>query len=108
MRGIVILLTVCSALLSGIPLFAADTAKSDQFVTCPGTVNVEVEIKATTAIGGWAAIPAKSTFSLSIKEGVVKNTSMICHYTNGTVDYNLAKPFPKGKVCFLAPGQSFT
>lgn len=107
MRYTLVIVTVFFVCLSGMSLFAADTAKSDQPVSCPRSVTVEVTIKATGSVGGWEAIPAKSTFTLAIKENAVKNHSMICHYTNGTVDYNLAKVFPKGKNCFLAPSQSF-
>ena len=105
MRYTLIALVLFFVCLSGISL-AADTAKSDQ-VVCPRTITVEVLIKTTGAVSGWEAIPAKSTFTLTAKESVVRNNSLICHYTNGTVDYNIARAFPKGKNCFLAPNQSF-
>ena len=95
------------ACLSTVSAFAADPAMSGQSYACPGSVSVEVAIQTGSPVNGWEAIPAKSTFILAIKENAVKNGAMICHYTNGTVDYNIAKVFPKGKTCHLAPKQSF-
>lgn len=106
MRCVFIVLTVCFVCLLSLTLSAGEKAK-EQSLVCPRSLSVEVTIKTQGQITGWEAIPAKSTFTLAITENVVKNNSMICHYTNGTVDYNLAKAFPKGKNCFLAPNQSF-
>lgn len=99
-----ILLSVCFAAFSS---FAADEAQAAEPFVCPRAVNVEVGIKTTGAATGWDAIPARSIFTLAIKESAVRGTTMICHYTNGTVDYNLTRAFPKGKTCHLAPNQSF-
>jgi len=107
MRCTLVFLTVFFVCLSSLPLFAAETARTEQSLVCPRAVTVEVIIKAAEQVSGWETIPAKSTFTLAIKQNAVRNSSMICHYTNGTVDYNLAKIFPKGKNCFLAPNQSF-
>ena len=104
MRYAVIALTICWLCLTALPLFAADSTQS---LACPRSITVEVTIKAQTPVAGWEAAPAKSTFTLAVKENAVRNAVMICHYTNGTVDYNLAKVFPKGKNCFLAQNQSF-
>lgn len=104
MRYVVIALTLCCLCLASLPLFAAEAT---QPLACPRSVTVEVTIKAPTPVSGWEAAPAKSTFTLAVKESAVRNDLMICHYTNGTVDYNLAKVFPKGKKCFLAQNQSF-
>lgn len=106
MRCVAAVLTVCFICLSSAALFAAETAK-EQSLACPRSIAVEVAIKAHGQISGWEAPPAKSTFTLAITESVVRNNSLICHYSNGTVDYNLAKAFPKGKKCFLGPNQSF-
>lgn len=99
-----ILVLVC---LSSVALFAAEQAKPGEPYTCPLAVSVEVVMKTAGAVNGWDAMPARSTFTLAIKENAVRANSMICHYTNGTVDYNLTKVFPKGKICYLAQGQSF-
>lgn len=107
MRCIFIIVTIFFVCLSSLPLFAAETTRPDQSLVCPRAVSVEVTMRTAGPISGWEAIPAKSTFTLAITENAVRNNSMICHYTNGTVDYNLAKLFPKGKNCFLAPNQSF-
>jgi hypothetical protein len=106
MRCVFIVLTVCFVCLSSLTLFAGEKAK-EQSLVCPRSISVEVTIKTQGQITGWEAIPAKSTFTLAITENVVRGNSLICHYTNGTVDYNLAKAFPKGKTCFLGPNQSF-
>jgi len=87
--------------------FAAEPAKPGEPYACPRAVNAEVLIRTAGQVTGWDAIPARSTFTLAIKENAVRGTTMICHYTNGTVDYNLTKAFPKGKTCYIAPGQSF-
>ena len=107
MRCALVIATVLCTGLSFVSLFAAEPAKLDQSLICPRSLTVEVAIKTAVPVSDWEAIPAKSTFTLAIKENAVRNNSMICHYTNGTVDYNLAKLFPKGKNCFLAPNQSF-
>jgi hypothetical protein len=99
-----ILLFLCFAAVSS---FAADETKTGEPFACPRAVNVEVGIKTAGSVTGWDAIPARSTFTLAIKEGAVRGTTMICHYTNGTVDYNLTRVFPKGKTCHIAPNQSF-
>lgn len=106
MRCACIVLTVCFICLSSIASFAAEKAK-EQSLVCPRSIEVEVTMKARGQVSGWEAIPATSTFTLAIIENVIRNDSLICHYTNGTVDYNLAKLFPKGKKCFLGPNQSF-
>ena len=106
MRRAFIALTVCFVFLSPLALCAAETAKGESFA-CPRSLSVEVMIKTQGEVNGWAAIPAKSTFTLAIKENVIQNDSLVCHYSNGTVDYNLAKLFPKGKKCFLGPNESF-
>jgi hypothetical protein len=107
MRCALVIVTVLCIGLFSVSLFAAEQAKSDQSLICPRSLTVEIAIRTIAPVSGWEAIPAKSTFTLAIKENVVRDNSMICHYTNGTVDYNLAKVFPKGKNCLLAPNQSF-
>jgi hypothetical protein len=107
MRRTVLVLIVFFVCLSSVSLFAAEQAKPGEPYTCPRAVSVEVVIKTAGAVNGWDAMPARSTFTLAIKENAVRANSMICHYTNGTVDYNLTKAFPKGKICYLAPNQSF-
>jgi len=99
-----ILLSVCFAAGSS---FAAGEAKTGEPFVCPRAVNVEVGIRTTGGTTGWEAIPARSTFTLAIKESAVRGSTMICHYTNGTVDYNLTRAFPKGKTCHIAPNESF-
>jgi len=74
---------------------------------CPRSIAVDVTIKTASAIGGWDSMPAQSRFTLAIKESAVRGNSMICNYTNGTVDYNLTRVFPQGKTCYIAPSQSF-
>ena len=106
MRCVVVVLTVCFVCLSSAALFAGEKAK-EQSLVCPRSIAVDVTIKTQGQISGWEAPPAKSTFTLAISENVVRNNSLICHYSNGTVDYNMVKLFPKGKTCFLGPNQSF-
>ncbi len=106
MKRIFITLVVCFVCLSSVPLIAAEKAK-EQSLVCPRSVSVEVAIRSHGQVSDWEAIPAKSTFTLAIKENAIRNDSLICHYSNGTVDYNLAKLFPKGKKCYLGPNQSF-
>jgi hypothetical protein len=99
-----IIFLVC---LSSISAFAADAPISGQSYACPRSVAVEVTIKTDSPVSGWETIPAKSTFTLAIKENAVQRDAMICHYSDGTVDYNIAKASPKGKTCHIAPNQSF-
>ena len=106
MRYVLVVLSVCFICASSVALFAAETVK-EQSLVCPRSIAVEVAIKAQGQISGWEAPPAKSTFTLAITENAVKSNSLICHYSNGTVDYNLVTLFPKGKKCFLAQNQSF-
>jgi len=99
-----IALSLCFAAVSS---FAADQGKAGEPFVCPRAVNVEVGIRTAGGVTGWDAIPARSPFTLALKESAVRGSTMICHYTNGTVDYNLTRAFPKGKTCHLAPNQSF-
>lgn len=99
-----IMFFVCFVAVSS---FAAEPAKPGEPYACPRAVNVEVGIKTGGSVSGWDAVPARSTFTLAIKENTVRGSTMICHYTNGTVDYNLTKVFPRGKACHMAPNQSF-
>jgi hypothetical protein len=107
MRRVFVLSIVFLVCFVAVSSFAADTARPGESYACPRAVNVEVGIKAAGSVTGWEAMPARSTFTLAIKENAVRGNTMICHYTNGTVDYNLTKVFPKGKTCYLAPNQSF-
>ncbi len=107
MKRIFVVAVVFFVCLLAVSLYAAEPARPGESYVCPRAVNVEVGIRAAGTVTGWDAIPARSTFTLAIKENAVRGSSMICHYTNGTVDYNITKAFPKGKTCYLAPGQSF-
>jgi phosphoribosylformimino-5-aminoimidazole carboxamide ribonucleotide (ProFAR) isomerase len=106
MRCICTIVIVCLICLSSVASFATEKAK-EQSLACPRSIAVDVTIVTQGQISGWDAIPAKSTFTLAIKENAIQNESLICHYTDGTVQYNLAKTFPKNKKCFLGPNQSF-
>ncbi|MEN6617458.1 MAG: hypothetical protein ABFD12_12955 [Syntrophorhabdus sp.] len=107
MKTALVLAIVLAMSMLSYTAFAADTVKTGQSYSCPRSIAVEVTMKSPSAASGWEAIPAKSTFTLAITENAVRGEAMICHYTNGTVDYNLAKSFPKGKTCYLAPNQGF-
>ncbi|HOW53528.1 MAG TPA: hypothetical protein PLR60_02645 [Syntrophorhabdaceae bacterium] len=90
--------------------FAGETGKPQQqspTFSCPRSIAVDVTIKTSAAVAGWDSIPAQSKFSLSIKENAVRGNAMFCHYSNGTVDYNIHRVFPKGRTCYIAPNQSF-
>lgn len=104
-----VVLFACFGIASG---FAAETGKSQgkqqsPTFSCPRGIAVDVTIKTSAAVAGWDSIPAQSKFSLSIKENAVRGNAMICHYSNGTVDYNIHRVFPKGRTCYIAPNQSF-
>lgn len=95
-----------------VPGFAAEAGKTQgvqpgQAIQCPRSITVDVTIKTASAEAGWDSIPARSRFNLAVKESAVRNKAMFCHYSNGTVDYNIHKVFPKGKTCYIAPDQSF-
>lgn len=93
--------------------FAGETGKpqgrqqQSPTFSCPRSIAVDVTIKTSAAVAGWDSIPAQSKFSLLIKENAVRGNAMICHYSNGTVDYNIHRVFPKGMTCYIAPNQSF-
>ena len=100
-----IVLFFCFGVSAG---FAAEQVKQQgQTLLCPRSIAVDVTIRTSSAAGGWDAVPAHSRFTLAVKENVVRGNTMICHYTNGTVDYNLSRVFPKGRTCYIAPDQSF-
>lgn len=107
---IAIALFICFGVVSG---FAAETVKPQagqqqgQAVQCPRNITVDVTIKTASQEAGWDSIPARSRFTLAVKESAVRNKAMFCHYSNGTVDYNIHRAFPKGKTCYIAPDQSF-
>ncbi len=107
MKRTFVLTVVIFVFCSVISVFAAEPGKKGQMFPCPRSIAVDVTIKTASAIGGWDSMPAQSRFTLAIKEGAVRGNSMICHYTNGTVDYNLTRVFPQGKTCYIAPSQSF-
>jgi len=107
MRRAFVLLIVFFVCFGIVSVFAAEPGKSGEPYACPRAVMVEVAMRTAGPVSGWDAIPAQSRFTLAIKENAVRGTTMICHYTNGTVDYNLTKAFPRGKTCYIAPSQSF-
>ncbi len=112
MKRTFILTVVLFACFGVVSAFAAETGKArgkqpGQAIQCPRSISVDVTMRTAAAVSGWDSIPARSKFTLSIKENVVRGSSMICHYSNGTVDYNIHKVFPKGKTCYIAPDQSF-